>query len=121
MKTHTKHNSAVLRSIAACVPLLFAACAAPKPPASSGPFQAEYDASLKKPEVQVRNHAGRTVHLDAKGPEDFKMTIPAGETKALSVSEGHYQFHASASGVVPLDGTADFQSKYRYVWTFYVR
>ncbi|MCP5547778.1 MAG: hypothetical protein H7A50_10445 [Akkermansiaceae bacterium] len=100
---------------------LLVSCAAPKPPASTGPFQAEYDASLKKPEVQVRNHAGRTVQLNAKGPENFLMSISAGETKSVSVTEGHYRFHASASGVVPLDGTADFQSRYRYVWTFYVR
>jgi hypothetical protein len=82
------------------------------------PFTATYVGGNKQPEVEVVNDSNRTLYLDLGQEKMVAYTIPSGESKKIPLTEGYYNFKASAVRVRTLTGRDLFSKGYSYTWRF---
>lgn len=82
------------------------------------PFTKVYIGGNRPPEVEIFNDSNRTLYLDVGQDKMIAYTIPAGSSKKIQLSEGNYNFKATAPRVIPLEGNHNFQKGYLYIWRF---
>jgi hypothetical protein len=84
---------------------------------SPSPFSAEYVSEDFPTTIEIENRTALTLNLTFGGA---KYNIRGGQTKAITVEGGTYNFTASAPGVRSLTGQKGFEKGYRYSWTFII-
>ena len=69
------------------------------------------------PQIEISNNTDRTLSLTLNNE---RYTFSPRETKSITVLPGRYRYIASAAGVLPNVGNNNFESYYKYTWTFYI-
>jgi len=82
------------------------------------PFTAVYVGGNKPPEVEVFNATDRTMYLDLGQGKMTAYTILSGASQAMTLTEGNYNYEASAPRAKNLEGQKLFQRGYVYYWKF---
>jgi hypothetical protein len=84
----------------------------------NSPFKAVYVGGNRPPEVEVFNDSDRTLYLDLGQNKLIPYTIPPKTSKTFNLTNGFYNFKATAPRVVPLEGQQEFKKGYKYSWRF---
>lgn len=71
----------------------------------------------RKPTVEIRNDADRSIALEVAGK---LLKIESKQTSNMDIEPGSYSFHATAARARPLLGTQKFENGSRYTWTFWI-
>jgi ribosomal protein S27AE len=87
------------------------------PPATVSPFVGEVVGQNAPPTAVVKNLSNYQITLVIEGESNH---IPANGSKTIQPLPGSHPYRASAPGVIPTSGTQNFQTGYRYTWTFWV-
>lgn len=87
------------------------------PESGSSPFSSEYVGGNMPPKIQIENKTIKTLTIIFGG---VKFVIPKETSKEIVIDPGAYRYDASAPGVNSLSGTKQFDTGYRYVWTFVI-
>ena len=82
------------------------------------PFTAVYVGGNSPPTVEVFNDSNRTLNLDLGQGTMTAYAIPSGESQKINLTEGIYNFKASAPRVRNLEGQDTFKKGYVYTWRF---
>lgn len=90
----------------------------PKNKQDDSPFTAVYIGGNKPPEIEVFNDSNRTLYLDMGQGRMTAYTILSGTSQKINLSEGNYNFKASAPRVRNLEGQEVFKKGYIYTWRF---
>jgi hypothetical protein len=85
---------------------------------NDSPFKAIYVGGNRPPEVEVFNDSDRTLYLDLGQNKLIPYTIPPKTSKTFNLTDGFYNFKATAPRVVPLEGQQEFKTGYKYSWRF---
>ena len=87
---------------------------------SSSFFSYEKDASLKNPEVVVKNDSDKNVKLTVSSDKIKTFTLKPFTSKKLSLPPAKYTFHAKAKGVLPSVIYTQIEPKKRYFISLYM-
>jgi hypothetical protein len=95
----------------------------PLPPTKKqddSPFTATYVGGNSAPTVEIFNDSNRTMYFDFGQEKMIPYTILSGEKKKITISEGIYNYKASAPRVRSDEGQGTFQKGYVYTWRFFI-
>jgi ribosomal protein S27AE len=84
---------------------------------TTSPFVGEFVGKNTPPEVIVKNLSTYQITLVVAGNLNH---IPANGSLSINPSPGSQPYRASAPGVIPSAGYQNFESGYRYTWSFWV-
>ena len=90
-------------------------------PKTTGPFQAQYVASLENPEIVIENRTAKTITLKLSGTTSRTLVIAPSHTDSVTVPNGTYNYHATAPETQPASGVSTFMENYRYTWSFTIQ
>lgn len=96
-----------------------------KPPTSAtkekdSPFTATYVGGNRPPTVEIFNDSNRTMYFDFGQGKTTAYVIPSGGSQKITITEGKYNFKASAPRVRSDEGQEMFNNGYVYTWRFYI-
>lgn len=99
-----------------------------KPPAytpapekqDDSPFTATYVGGNSPPTVEVFNDTDRTMYFDFGQGKITAYTILSQTSQKITISEGLYNYKASAPRVRSKEGEAVFKKGYVYSWRFFI-
>lgn len=84
------------------------------------PFTATYVGGNSPPTVEVFNDTDRTMYFDFGQGIMTAYTIPSQTSQKITLSEGLYNYKASAPRVRSKEGEAMFKKGYVYSWRFFI-
>lgn len=82
------------------------------------PFTATYVGGNSPPTIEVFNDSNRTMYFDFGQGKMTAYTIPSGSSQKINLTEGNYNYKASALRVRPLEGQELFKKGYFYNWRY---
>jgi hypothetical protein len=90
----------------------------PQTKQDDSPFTATYVGGNNPPTIEVFNDTNRTLYLDLGQGKMTAYTILSGASQKITLTEGNYNYRASAPRVKTLEGKELFQKGYVYSWRF---
>jgi hypothetical protein len=84
------------------------------------PFTATYVGGNSAPTIEVFNDSDRTMYFDFGQGNMTPYVIASGGRKKIIITEGSYNYKASAPRVKSDEGQENFKNGYIYTWRFYI-
>jgi hypothetical protein len=92
----------------------------PKTKQDDSPFTATYVGGNSAPTIEVFNDSNRTMYFDFGQGKMTPYVIASGGRKKITITEGSYNYKASAPRVKSDEGQENFKNGYIYTWRFYI-